>query len=376
MISAVARRFWFLSPRGVISLSLVRRRGSSRSQARPLPPPPEGVGFRCRRARFPVLLSEDARALFRRLRSSFPLSEDAGRFGRRRGLAGRCPKTQTFLAAGTRRLAPDRSRDRRTSHTSTGHGRSRFLVLRPHCGPGSADRVPDAGMRPSVISVRGRMTPSPQAPKRFRRGPRPRVWSDTIAADAVLSEDAAVSARLRSGDRCRPWPPREAAWVRCVADLAGLRRGLLGWVVRGRPVRFRSGRGRSDAAPFARRRRDAALVDLRMRTRPCRRPKAMVWTGSTRGSFRARLVCRSAPRGLRPRGDEGRSAGWIWQDLPHEFPKELVWVAVQRPPSALVAEAAAAASFPEGSEGSCWISPDGPCRARTADGSRLTTGPA
>jgi hypothetical protein len=173
MISAVARRFWFLSPRGVISLHFVRRRGSSRSQARPLPPPPEGVGFRCRRARSHIPLSEDAGAFLRISRSRLPLSEDAGRFGRRRGLAGPCPKTRAFLAAGTHRFAPDRSRDRRTSHTSTGRGRSRFLVLRLHCGPGSADRVPDAGMRPLIISVRRRMTPTARAPKRFSPGTWP-----------------------------------------------------------------------------------------------------------------------------------------------------------------------------------------------------------
>jgi hypothetical protein len=306
MISTVARRFWFLSTRGVIFLSIVRRRRSSRSQARPLQPTPEGVGFRCRRARSPVLLSEDAGTFLRRLRSGLPLSEDAGRFGRRCGLADRCPKTLTFLAAGTRRLAPDRSRDRRTSHTSTGCGRSRLLVLRLHCGPGSADRVPDAGMRPLIISVRGRITPSMETPKRLRREPRPRAWSDTTATAAVLSEDAATAVRLRSGDRCRPWPPREAAWVRYETDLADLRRGLLGWVVRGRPVRFRSGRGRSGPAPFARRLGDASLADLRVRTRPCRRPKAMAWTERARRSLRCRPVRRSSPCGLRPRRDEER----------------------------------------------------------------------
>lgn len=58
--------------------------------------------------------------MFRRsLRSPFPLSEDAGRFLRGRGPSDPCPKTRTFLAAGTRRLAPDRSRDRRTSRAST-----------------------------------------------------------------------------------------------------------------------------------------------------------------------------------------------------------------------------------------------------------------
>jgi len=308
MISTVARRFRFLSPRGVIFPHFVLRRGSGRSQAQPLPPLPEGVGFRCRRARSPVLLSEDAWTFLRRLRSLLPLSEDAGRFGRSRGLACPCPKTRTFLAAGTRRLAPDRSRDRRTSRASTGCDRGRSLALRRHRGPGSADLVPNTGMRPSVISVRGRMTPSVEAPKRFRRGPRPRTESDTMAVAAVLSEDAAAPARLRSGDRCRPWLPREAAWVHCVADPAGLRRGLPGWVVRRRPVRFRSGRGRSGTAPLAQRRGDAPLVVLRMRTLPCRRPKAMVWTGSPRRSFRARPVRRSSPCGLRPRRNEGRSA--------------------------------------------------------------------
>jgi hypothetical protein len=306
MISAVARRFWFLSPRGVIFLPIVRGRRSSRSQARPLPPPPEGVGFRCRRARFPVLLSEDARAFLRSLRSCLPLSEDAGRFGRRRGLADPCPKTRAFLAAGTHRFAPDRSRDRRTSHTSTGDDRSRLLALRPHCGPGSADRVPDAGMRPLIISVRGRMTPSEETPKRFRRRPRPRVRSDTTATAVALSEDAAASARLRSGDRCRPWPPREAAWMRYETDLARVRGRVLGWFVRRRTVRFRSDRGRSGPAPFARRLGDASLADLRMRTRPCRRPKAMAWTERARRSFRCRSVRRSSPCGLRPRGDEER----------------------------------------------------------------------
>lgn len=179
MISAVPRRFRFLSPRGVIFLHFVRRRGSSRSRARHFPPPPEGDGFRCRRRGLPSFLSEDAWAFLRRLRSSLPLSEDAGKFGRRRGLAGPCPKTRAFLAAGTRRLAPDRSRDRRTSHTTTGRGLSRFLVLRHGRGPGSAVLVPNAGLRPSVVSVRGRMTPSMRAPKRFRRGPCPKARSDT-----------------------------------------------------------------------------------------------------------------------------------------------------------------------------------------------------
>jgi hypothetical protein len=249
MISTVARRSWFISPRGVIFLPFVRRRSSSRSQARPLPPPPEGVGFRCRRARSPVPLSEDAGAFLRGLRSDLPLSEDASRFGRRRGLAGPCPKTRAFLAAVTHRFAPDRSRDRRTSHASTGCGRSRFPALRPHCGPGSADWVPDAGMRPLIITVRGRMTPTARAPKRFRRGPRPRVRSATMCCllRIVRGQCISGSAAVRG-----PLPPLAAprSSLGALRDRPDARPGTHAWLgrpetsltvpVRPRPVRCRS----------------------------------------------------------------------------------------------------------------------------------------
>jgi hypothetical protein len=175
-----------------------------------------------------------------------------------------------------------------------------------------------------------------------------------------MSEDTAVPARLWSEDRSRPWPPREAAWVRDETDLTSARRRLPGWVVRRSPVQFRSGRGRSGTAPFARRREDASLADLRKERAPAAARRHWLGPEGPEGPSVAARFAETRRAASVPEGTKSVLVGSIWQGLPCVFPKERVRVTVRRPSSALVAEAATAASFPGGSEGSCWISPDDP----------------